>query len=71
MICHRCQGLMCPCDLRDWAGGKGEGFWGALRCITCGEIVDQVILSNRTRARERKSGLHEKRPRHNLHVMVG
>ena len=44
--CHRCGGLMVYeifCDPHDH-------FWG-WRCIFCGEIVDQVILENRQRAK--------------------
>ena len=40
--CHRCGGLM----VYENFYGLQEHFWG-LRCILCGEIVDQVILENR------------------------
>lgn len=45
MICKRCQGLMvvdCFANEKEWAR---DPIW---RCITCGEIVDRLILINRT-----------------------
>ncbi len=42
MKCHRCNGMM----VFEKFYGDCEYFLG-WRCITCGEIVDQVILENR------------------------
>ncbi len=42
MKCHRCNGMM----IFEKFYGDSEYFLG-WRCITCGEIVDQVILENR------------------------
>ena len=48
MICRRCRGLMTHEELRDWGGGKGNDWSSAFRCISCGDIIDPVILHNRT-----------------------
>jgi len=42
MKCHRCGGIMA---YDKYYGLEGE-FWG-LRCICCGDIIDQTILENR------------------------
>jgi len=42
MKCHRCEGVM----VHQKFYGPHEHFWG-WRCISCGEIVDQIILENR------------------------
>ena len=42
MKCLRCGGVM----VLEKFYGTSEVFFG-WRCITCGEIVDQVILENR------------------------
>jgi hypothetical protein len=42
MKCHRCEGHM----VHQKFYGPHEHFWG-WRCISCGEIVDQIILENR------------------------
>ncbi|MGA2516750.1 MAG: hypothetical protein ABSG44_09380 [Thermodesulfobacteriota bacterium] len=46
MNCNRCGGLMAY----EKFYSPVEDFFG-WRCISCGEIVDQVILENRTRQR--------------------
>jgi hypothetical protein len=40
--CQRCKGAM----VYDKFYGAQEQFWG-WKCLTCGEIVDPVILENR------------------------
>ena len=40
--CQRCNGVMAY----DKFYGAYEHFWG-WRCLTCGEIVDPIILENR------------------------
>jgi hypothetical protein len=40
--CKRCKGAM----VYDKFYGAQEQFWG-WKCLTCGEIVDPVILENR------------------------
>ena len=41
--CHRCGSIMA---YEKYYGLEGE-FWG-LRCICCGDIIDQIILENRS-----------------------
>jgi hypothetical protein len=43
MKCDRCSGVM----VYEKFYGAQEQFFG-WRCIHCGEIIDQVILENRT-----------------------
>ncbi len=43
MRCYRCGGLMVYEKFYD----GGDNFFG-WKCISCGEIVDQVILENRS-----------------------
>jgi hypothetical protein len=47
MVWHRCQGLMVKEELRDQSEGKGYNRSSAFRCISCGEVIDPVILQNR------------------------
>jgi hypothetical protein len=42
MRCHRCGSIMA---YEKYYGLEGK-FWG-LRCICCGDIIDQIILENR------------------------
>ena len=42
MKCHRCGSIMA---YEKYYGLEGE-FWG-LRCVCCGDIIDQTILKNR------------------------
>jgi len=63
MSCHRCHGLMYPMDLLIGASGNGHDPVCGWRCVSCGEVVDQVIVQNRMRARGRRFARREKRPR--------
>jgi hypothetical protein len=48
LTCHRCQGLFAQTfylDIDDT--NSANGFW-ALRCLQCGEVIDPLILKNRT-----------------------
>jgi hypothetical protein len=49
MISNRCQGLMTREEPCNWGGGKWSTWSTAFRCISCGELIDQVILTNRRR----------------------
>jgi DNA-directed RNA polymerase subunit N (RpoN/RPB10) len=52
MRCHRCGSVM----VYERFYGHDEHFLG-WRCISCGEIIDQVILENReTRADSQNRG---------------
>ena len=46
MKCLRCNSIM----VYDKFYGLQEYFWG-WKCVSCGEIVDEVILENRQLAR--------------------
>lgn len=64
--CRRCHGLMCPDDPLDPLDRlRGEDYAGlrAWRCLTCGDIVDAVIMQNRIRARNRRILRREVPPR--------
>ena len=41
--CHRCGSIMA---YEKYYSLEGQ-FWG-LRCICCGDIIDQIILKNRS-----------------------
>ncbi len=45
MKCNRCGGLMV---YERFLSQEAEDFSG-WRCVACGEIVDEVILKNRTK----------------------
>lgn len=45
--CARCGGLMLPENLYDQVLGFGPMECWGWRCITCGEIVDPLILQHR------------------------
>ncbi len=48
--CERCSGYMAPDMCTDLQSDSGQcNFW-ALRCVQCGDIVDEVILRNRSRS---------------------
>ena len=61
--CSRCKGLMVPERFQDILDGQ-LSFYG-WRCLSCGEIVDPIIASNRHRrsatlsARDRKFFAHK------------
>jgi len=63
MNCQRCHGLMYATELKDWHGGVGQDHCPALRCLACGEIVDPLILLNRS-AVPGRNGAGRSRPRH-------
>jgi hypothetical protein len=69
VICSRCQGLMVEEELRDWAGGSGYDCFDAWRCLVCGEIVDQVIRSNRRKVKEVDLDGRMKQARHNARTI--
>ena len=47
MMCVRCDGLMVVDRFDDFRDDTGEFNFKAWRCLTCGEIIDSVIISNR------------------------
>jgi hypothetical protein len=57
LTCRRCRGFMHPVDLLDpldvIQGGKPNDV-RAWRCLTCGDLIDQVIMQNRLRVRDQR-----------------
>ena len=49
MQCLRCNGLMVLERFNDLWDNTGEIHFEGLRCLVCGEIVDPMILTNRTK----------------------
>jgi hypothetical protein len=47
--CQRCSGHMEHDMCIDLESNTGRSTFWALRCIQCGDIVDEVILRNRSR----------------------
>ena len=64
LSCNRCQGLMCPVLLHDRDSGIGQDNCRGLRCLVCGEIIDELILRNRLKALLRGYGPRKSRARH-------
>lgn len=64
MTCRRCQGLMHPVDPLDpldvLRGGDHVCAW---RYLTCGDLIDQVIMQNRIRAPNPRPLRQRPRPR--------
>ncbi|MBP8153638.1 MAG: hypothetical protein KAX87_00030 [Nitrospira sp.] len=50
--CARCGGLMIGERCMDIGESLGGYWFWAMRCIQCGDIVDEVILRNRCRPQE-------------------
>lgn len=49
MNCPRCKSMMVPHFIYDaYVDFAGSGL-GAWRCVSCGNVVDPVILQNRQR----------------------
>ncbi len=59
MHCGRCRGLMVADRFTDLLDETGQITFGGWRCVSCGEIVDPVIVTNRMRTHEPSS-----KPRH-------
>ncbi len=63
MKCHRCHGFMCPVDPLVEASGSGYDSFRGWRCLACGEIIDQMIVQNRIRARDQRFVRQQKKLR--------
>ena len=63
MECQRCMGFMVGELFEDLQDDTGALWFAGWRCVSCGEILDQTILTNRAerpqpfldRARKRHS----------------
>lgn len=47
MSCPRCSGFMVAESFQDLKDDTGQICFSGYRCMTCGEIIDQLITSNR------------------------
>ncbi len=47
MECPRCQGLMMREQFEDLRDDTGQMKFHGWHCLSCGEILDQVIVTNR------------------------
>ena len=47
MTCPRCKGVMVQDIFEDLHDDTGVLFFQGWRCVTCGEVLDPVIASNR------------------------
>lgn len=53
MWCRRCQGLMVQDRWTDLPREAERTAGPIYRCLSCGEVIDPVILTNRRRHRRR------------------
>jgi hypothetical protein len=54
---------MCPVDPLVGASSNGHDSVRGWRSVACGEIVDQVIVRNRIRAKDQRFVRRQKKPR--------
>ena len=66
MNCRRCRGLMCAVDLLVSASTGGKDCLCGWRCISCGEIIDPVIVWNRIRTKNQRPIQGNRKPAHCL-----
>lgn len=50
MMCERCNGLMVSERIYDVQGMSSDLCVDGYRCLLCGNLVDTVILENRSRS---------------------
>jgi hypothetical protein len=48
--CRRCGGFMVADRFYDWLSDSGRLEFEGARCISCGDILDPVILAHRNRS---------------------
>jgi hypothetical protein len=56
MGCPRCHNLMVEETFVDWETSPSVSSFTGWRCLICGEILDPIILQNRTRHPEPQDG---------------
>ncbi|MDP1948315.1 MAG: hypothetical protein Q8L77_12540 [Nitrospirota bacterium] len=63
MACERCGGLMVSERIYDLQGMNGDLCPTSYRCLLCGDLVDTVILENRSRSTGAVEPMVLRRPR--------
>jgi hypothetical protein len=67
VTCYRCEGRMHPVEPLDsldvLRGGTHEDI-RAWRCLTCGDLIDRVIMQNRIRPMHQPGVRKKMPPRH-------
>ena len=66
MNCHRCRGLMCAVDFLVSASTVKDDYLCGWRCISCGEIIDPVIVWNRMRTKTQRLIREQPKPARRL-----
>ncbi len=56
MNCPRCAGVMLPERFQDIRDDSGQISFYGWRCVSCGEILDPVIVRNRQRRPHARRG---------------
>jgi len=51
--CTRCHGLLIPVWYSDWAHDTVGQTSHAWKCVSCGDVTDPVIATNRRRSHSR------------------
>ncbi len=54
--CPRCGGFLIPVRYSDWARDTVEQTSRAWKCVSCGDVTDPVIATNRRRSETRRVG---------------
>lgn len=60
MDCSRCRGLMVVDACLDMDDDSGHLWFGAWRCVNCGQVVDLGVLRNRLKQKAGSSPLGER-----------
>ena len=63
MTCDRCNGLMVSERIYDFQGMSVDLCVDGYRCLICGNLVDSVILENRSRSTDAVGSLAWTSPR--------
>lgn len=70
MTCDRCNGLMVSERIYDFQGMSSDLCVDGYRCLLCGNLVDTVILENRSRSTDAVEPITLKGPRMQRFVAV-
>ena len=70
MTCDRCNGLMVSERVYDFEGMNSDLCVDGYRCLLCGNLVDTVIIENRSRSTNAVELITLKDPRMQRFVAV-